>query len=35
VGKAYLKKEGGAAAKKVLEKIDNPQVQDLLKKLPF
>ncbi len=35
IAKAYLKKEGGQAVKKVLEKIDNPQVQDLLKKLSF
>ncbi|MDZ4677340.1 MAG: AsmA family protein [Oligoflexia bacterium] len=35
VAKAYLKKEGGAAVKKALEKIDNPQVKELLKKLPF
>jgi hypothetical protein len=39
VGKAYLKKEGGAAlkkaAEKAVEKIDNPTVKELLKKLPF
>jgi hypothetical protein len=35
VGGAYLKNEGAKAAKKALEKIDNPVVQDLLKKLPF
>lgn len=35
VGGAYLEDEGKKAAKKALEKIDNPVVQDLLKKLPF
>lgn len=35
LGEAVLKEEGTKVLKKAIEKIDNPQVQELLKKLPF
>jgi hypothetical protein len=35
IGEGLLKEQGAKAIKKAVEKIDNPQVQELLKKLPF